>query len=252
MAEKEFIKLWRDEYKVHSYEADYRGNATMQILCQFMQESAWNHAEHLEVGYSHLIEKNLIWILSRQSVKIQTYPKWGDKIKIFTWPSDMDRIFCYRDFKIFDANDTVIGTATTTWFVIDLQRRRPQRADSYINLDVEGDVERVFPEFSPKLGPLESVNTSNKIIASYSDLDVNNHVNNVKYLEYIMNSLPFDFVTSHQLKQLDINYLNEAHHQNEITVKTENKESLKFMHSLNRETDNTELCRARTVWEESK
>ena len=249
MAEKDYIKLWQDEYKVHSYEADFKGNATMQILCQFMQESAWNHAEHLDVGFSHLIEKYLIWILSRQSVKILTYPKWGDKIKVFTWPSGMDRIFCYRDFKIFDANDNVIGTATTTWLVIDLQRRRPQRADSYINLDVEGDVERVFPEFSPKLGPLESVNTSNKIIASYSDLDVNKHVNNVKYLEYIMDSLPFDFVTSHELKQLDINYLNEAHHQNEITVKTENKGFRKFLHSLSRETDKTELCRARTVWE---
>ena len=177
----EFIKVWKNEYKVHSYEADYKGNATMQILCQFMQESAWNHAEHLQVGFSHLIEQNLIWVLSRQAVKILTYPKWGDTIKIHTWPSGKDRIFCYRDFKIFDDKDNVIGLASTTWFVIDLVKRRPQRTDSYITLNVDEDVERALPVFPPKLESLEPANKSGSFQVTYSDLDVNEHVKTSKH-----------------------------------------------------------------------
>ncbi|MBN2412089.1 hypothetical protein JXQ31_10395 [candidate division KSB1 bacterium] len=249
MADKNFKTVWQDDYKVHSYEADFKGNATMQILCQFMQESAWNHAEHLEVGYSHLINKNFIWILSRQSVKILSYPKWGDKIKIHTWPSGKDRVFCYRDFKIFDAKNNVIGVASTTWFVIDLQTRRPQRADSYITLNVKDDVEKVFPDFPAKLGSAESAKKSGTVQVSYSDLDVNGHLNNVKYIEYILDSMPFDFIKSHELKELEINYLNEAHHHNIVNIMLENKNPLHFLHSLSRDNDSAELCRARTIWE---
>jgi len=244
-----FNKVWKNEYKVHSYEADFKGDATLPNICQFMQESAWNHAEHLQVGFSHLIKKNLIWILSRQAVKILTYPRWGDTIKIHTWPSGKDRVFCYRDFKIFDDKDNVIGLASTTWFVIDLVKRRPQRADSYITLNVDDDVERALPVFPPKLESLEPANKSGSFQVTYSDLDVNEHVNNVKYIEYILDSLSFDFVKSNQLKELEINYLSEAHYNDTITVKQANMESLHLLHSLSRESDGTKLCRARTTWE---
>jgi hypothetical protein len=69
------IDLWIDEYKIHSYEADIKGHATIPFLCQFMQESAWNHAEHLGVGFSHLIEKNSAWVLSRQLIAIDLFPR---------------------------------------------------------------------------------------------------------------------------------------------------------------------------------
>ncbi|MBT8406366.1 MAG: hypothetical protein KJP05_02830 [Deltaproteobacteria bacterium] len=82
---QKFIPVWKDEYKIHYYQVDVRSNATLVVLCQFMQESAWNHAEHLGLGFSHLSKMDFIWILSRQLLKIYSYPKWGDMIQVHTW-----------------------------------------------------------------------------------------------------------------------------------------------------------------------
>ena len=54
---------------------------------------------------------------------------------------------------------------------------------------------------------------------------------------------------THELKELEVNYLTEASYDDEILVGSEKKEASHFFHSLIRNRDNTELCRARTAWE---
>lgn len=78
---------------------------------------------------------------------------------------------------------------------------------------------------------------------------MNEHVNNVRYIEWIIDSFPLDFIRNRTLKELEINYLAEALYDNEIYIGREDKEGSLFLHSLMRPADNVEICRARTVWE---
>ena len=242
---------WVNDYRVHSYEIDFKGDATLPVLCQFMQETAWNHAEHMGVGFTHLLTQNLIWVLSRQAVKIYSFPKWGDKINVHTWPSGRDRLYCYRDFKILDEQNNVLGVSTTTWFAMDLDKRRPQRTDSYIQIETR-DVEKVFPTFAGRIERFNSTEGTRVIQVTCSDLDVNEHVNNVQYVEYIMDTFPFDFLRGHRLNIFEINYLSEALYNDEITAAYQKKENLTFFHCLRRNNDNVELCRAKTYWEKDR
>jgi medium-chain acyl-[acyl-carrier-protein] hydrolase len=240
--------VWADEYKIHSYEVDTKGQATIPFLCQFMQESAWNHAEHLGVGFSHLIEKNSAWVLSRQLIAIDLFPKWGDTITIQTWPTGRERLYWYRDFQILNEDDNPIGRATTAWLVIDLTRRRPQRADA-IQLTLPDDIERLFRRRPEKIAPLNSRGLRNTIHVGYRELDVNDHVNNVKYIEWILDTFDLAFHKSHNLQEIEINYLSEATYGDEVSVIDETVNRLTFLHSLERNGDKTELCRARTRWQ---
>jgi medium-chain acyl-[acyl-carrier-protein] hydrolase len=242
---------WINDYRVHSYEIDFKGDATFPVLCQFMQETAWEHAEHMEVGFSHLMKRNLIWVLSRQAVKINSFPKWEDKIKIHTWPSGRDRLFCYRDFKIVNEQDDVIGTATTTWFAMDLEKHRPQRTDSYIQWE-NRPMDKVLPDFARRIERLNSTNETRVVHVTCSDLDVNAHVNHVKYVNYILDSFPLDFMRTHRLTLFEANYLSEALFNDEIAVRYEKKENGSFLHSLMRNSDHIELCRAKTYWERNE
>ena len=239
--------VWTDEYKIHSYEVDPKGQATIPFLCQFMQESAWNHAEHLGVGFSHLIEKNSAWVLSRQLIAIDLFPKWGDTITIQTWPTGRERLYWYRDFQILDEGDNPIGRATTAWLVIDLSKRRPQRADA-IQLTLPDDVERLFRRRPEKIDSLNNGVLSNTIHVGYRELDVNDHVNNVKYIEWILDTFDLAFHKSHNLQEIEINYLSEATYGDEVSVIDETVDRLTFLHTLERNRDKTELCRARTRW----
>jgi acyl-ACP thioesterase len=245
-----FITVWKDQYTIHSYQVDINSKATLVALCQLLQESAWQHAEHLGLGFSHLKEKNFIWVLARQLIKISSYPKWGDTIEVHTWPTEKDRVFCYRDFRILDPSGSIAAEATTTWFVIDLVTRKPQKTALYYHLELPEEVEIVFANRLNKLAPLDSEDFTKLIQVSYGDLDMHKHVNNLRYVEWIFNCLPFDFLTAHILREMEINYMAEASYQDEISVSYEKKEKSDFLHKIMRKRDNTEICRARTVWEQ--
>lgn len=251
IAEMEIQKIWVDTYKIHSYQVDLCGNLTIPVLCQFMQESAWKHAENLQVGFSHLGQKNIAWVLLRQRIKMEMLPKWGDTIQITTWPAGKDRLFYYRDFKITNVQNELIGRATTVWLVIDILQRRPQR----LNFEFEKIFEQydqAFPERLDKLNTFESGEFSNLFQVGYRDLDVNEHVNNVRYLEWILESFPFDFYKDHFLNEVEINYFNEArYHDNVKCFLNKNVENI-FFHTIQREEDGKEICRARTIWQKSR
>jgi acyl-ACP thioesterase len=244
----DFIQLWKDKYTIHSYQVDIRGRATIVALCQLMQESAWQHAKHLGLGFSHLKEKNFIWVLARQLIKISSYPKWSDTIEIQTWPTGKDKLFCYRDFRIIDPDGSLAAEATTTWFVVDLVSRKPQRTALYFHLKLPEDVETILANRLDKLEPLDSEDFTKSIQVSYGDLDMHKHVNNLRYVEWFLNCLPFEFLSAHTLKEIEINYMSEASYQDEISVSYEKKENSNFFHRITRKRDITEICRARTAW----
>ncbi|MFC1976207.1 acyl-[acyl-carrier-protein] thioesterase [Chloroflexota bacterium] len=249
MAYKEdSANVWQDEYRIHSYEVDPKGQATVPFLCQFMQESAWHHAENLDVGFARLHERNLAWVLSRQRVVIDTYPRWGDTIKIHTWATGKGRLFWYRDFKILDNDDNPIGRAATAWFVIDMTSRKPQRADS-LQITLPDQIECVFDRRPGKVDTLSSGILTQSTKVGYRDMDVNAHVNNVKYIDWLLDAFDLAFHEAHILPELEINYLSEASYGDEVSVIHQTIDSLTFLHTLIRNKDNTELCRARTLWQ---
>ena len=76
--------VWDSRYTIHSYQADAQGDAAVAALCEIMQESAWQHAENLGAGRSHLARQGLSWVLSRQRIVIDALPKWGDTVCLRT------------------------------------------------------------------------------------------------------------------------------------------------------------------------
>jgi acyl-ACP thioesterase len=241
------VDVWTDKYDIHSYEVDIKARATFPFLCQFMQESAWKHAENLGLGFEALQQKNLVWVLARQLIEMDTYPRWGDNIKIHTWATGQERLFWYRDFKILDSHDHQLGKGSTAWFVIDLDTRRPQRTSS-LDFTLPDSFERMFEIRPGKIPSLKDERQSYAIRTGYRHIDVNQHVNNVRYLEWMLEGFDIDFHRTHNLHTFEVNYLSEATYGDDIAVVQQTEGNLTFLHSLQNTTDQTEICRARTVW----
>jgi acyl-ACP thioesterase len=244
--------IWREAYTIRSYEADAQGKATMPLLCRFMQESASNHAEHLGFGISWLAENNFAWFLTRQLVRMDIYPGLGETIQLLTWPKGRDRLLWYRDFKILDSGDSVIGRAVTAWLVIDLDRRRPRRADTLRSLHPSNDVESALPRRPGKVASLSKATHSHSLCVGYRDLDVNEHVNSARYIEWGLDAFDVEFHKSHRLAELEVNYLAEALCGDVVSANCEDTDGQTFLHSLVRESDSLELFRARTLWKPTR
>jgi acyl-ACP thioesterase len=242
------VNVWTDQYQIHAYDVDTKATASMPVLCHMMQESAWRHAENLGLGYEALLKDHLVWVLGRQLVEIDVYPRWGDTIIINTWPTGRERLFWYRDFKILDIDHNQLGKGSTAWFVIDLETRKPQRADR-LNYTLPEGFERMFSNRPGKIPRLQQSEQSFSVQAGYRHLDVNQHVNNVRYLQWLLEGFDLTFHKTHNLHAFEVNYLNEGSYGDNIVVVQQPLTELSFLHSLQHADNGTEICRAKTVWQ---
>ncbi len=245
------MNLWEESFNICAYQVNARRRLRISDLCQLMQEAAWNHADFHGLGYEALMEKKLAWILSRQLIQVEQFPKWRDAITVQTWSIGHDRLFWYRDYKILDQNRKMLGKATSTWFVFDVQTRRPQRVATYFDREYKDHTEQMFPEKLKRIRETPAAALSKTVRVRYQDLDMNGHTNNIRYVDWIVDSLSADFLRRRRLAALEINYLAEALWDDVIEVNLARQDDRHWVHQLIRAGDQAELCRAKTVWRES-
>ena len=243
-------KSWEDEYTIPFCEVDTKELVFLPTLWNLMQETAWHHADHLKVGYSDLAEQKYFWVLSRLSLQMEQYPGWDEKIKIRTWLTGMGRLFALRHFSIANSKGDILGTAKSGWLVLDLKSRRPQRIEPvFKHLLHLFDGLPSFEEPEKLPSPVRS-KMEKSYMVRYSDIDMHHHVNNTIYIEWILDSYPFEMNQTHQIHTFEINFLAESSYGDEISVHTEPVENfpLVLLHSVFRKGDGRELCRAKVSW----
>ena len=245
--------VWKAEYKIRNNEIDMLGKLAVPSLCDLMQEAAIEHSESFGLSmYDLLTERNLTWVLSRLILKIDSYPRRKDLLKIQTWPSAIKKHFVYRDFHLMNSNNQTIGYAVTVWPIIDVKTRRPVSAGPFAHkLNVNNTEDPPVLDFT-KLPKLEKYDYKQQIRIRYRDLDMNRHVNYVSYIEWIINSVPPALPVSHQINELEINYLAEINFGDTIISKCRAvpDRDNEFLHSICNSNDGRELARAKTVWKQ--
>ena len=244
-------KSWEDEYSISFDEVDTKNEVFLPVLWSFMQETAWHHADHLRLGYSDLMEQQYFWVLSRLSIQMKKYPRWGDQIKVKTWLTGTGRLFALRQFSIADSKGKVIATAKSAWLVLDLKGRRPQKI-SPVFKHIEHLFEGLPPaEEPPKISVPVHPRMEKSYTVRYSDIDMHHHVNNIKYIEWILDSYPFEMNQTRQIDTFEINFLGESTHGDEIAIYTETLKETPptFLHHIIRKDDSRALCRAKVSWQ---
>lgn len=240
------------QYRVHVYETGPDGNLNLYSLFNFMQDIASDHAVKLGFGRDDLLRDNRFWVLSRIYAVIEKWPVWEDTIIIRTWPNGTDRLFALRNYEVRYPDGRHIASGTSSWLILDRATRKVQRPDSILtqynpNLHSEHSPLR----YADKIEPAdENGMVSDSFRIKVSDLDVNLHTNNVRYLKWAGDIYNLDFIMNNNPQSTEINYLAESVFDEEIIIKTSvDKENDSFYnHSIIRIGDNKELCRIRIEW----
>lgn len=239
-------KVYTESFKVHTYEVDIHNRLTIQALAQFLQESASNHAALLGFGVEFLLKNNRTWVLSRLAVDIEESIPLGETITIKTWPADTEKLFYIRDFEISDKNGNIIGSATSYWIFIDTEKRRPVHPSKReVVFDYE-NIQRGFTRNLSKLPGMDNLISTSSFQVRYSDLDLNNHVNNIKYIEWGMEGIDPGYKKNNSPFLLEINFLSEVKYADNVRLSMGKGQSEDFMHTLL--IDNTEICRIKSTW----
>lgn len=237
-------------YRLHSYETDTHGNMSIPALFNYLQDIASSHAASLHFGKEDLEKSDMFWVLSRIYAEMDYMPEWDSEVVITTWPRGIDGIFALRDYEISDANGVRIGGASSAWIMLDSNTRRPRRPDELLALIGTDMPDIISVGRNPqKVPPIVSEEyRSQPFQVKYSDLDVNMHVNNVKYIQWATDAYPLEFRTKNRMKSVEVNYISESFPGDEISIAIFQEAEGIFLHSLRRDSDGRELCRLRVEW----
>lgn len=205
------MELFEELRKVRGSDVDFKNRLKLNALFNYMSDAAWVHAEKLYLGYSDLLNAGYFWVLSWARVEIDRYPKFGNIIKIQTWPQMLHKRFVIRDFLFSDAiTGKTLGRGRTAWLLVDQKNKRsvdPNQTGLAFQFCERQPVMTNLPERIPVNDFAVSV-CSKKV--AYSDLDVNRHVNNARYVEFLMDAYPSADFEARQISSFTISYLAES------------------------------------------
>jgi medium-chain acyl-[acyl-carrier-protein] hydrolase len=244
--------IWQETFEIRSFEMDFRKRAPIQFLCSLLQETAGNHVDALGIGIETLISQGMTWILSRFHVQVFQYPLWRERIRLETWESDAYSFYALRDFQLFDAQNQAIAAASSLWLILDIRSRHPVRIpDHIVAMRVKERVRAVVDRFDNLWRPA-TVAVEKRFAVRRSDLDLNQHVNNVRYVEWAVETVPDEVWQTHQLAAIEVSFRAECRYGDEIISHSgpaDGDEQPAFIHRMTRAANGQELFLAKTRWQ---
>jgi acyl-ACP thioesterase len=174
---------------VQLFHTDATGVATISALCRFAQQSAGHHAEALGFGMAALGSRGIAWVLREQAMRVVRFPAMGEGLRVQTWPTRAERLLCHRDYRIFDYQGRTVALGTSAWFGLDLDSRRPCRADSFFALPWEALPAPAFSDPLPELEQPGETGATETRTVRVSDIDALGHMNNLRYVDWIADHL---------------------------------------------------------------
>jgi acyl-ACP thioesterase len=238
--------VYSENFTIRSYHTDLNRRLTIPKLCSFFQDIAGNHTVECGVGWEVMQEKHVFWVLSRMKIEVLRFPVWRDKIKISTWSMGTDGLFAYRNFKVEDENGTLLVQAASMWLMVNTETRRLVRPGDYMR-DFPLCTERLNDADPEKIPALNEPLFFEASKVSFTETDMNQHTNNVSYIERIINAYPFDFLVENQIFDFEINFLKEAVPGDMLSVGMEKVSEREFLNNLVRD-DGAEMVRTRMKW----
>ncbi len=198
-------KTFSKDYTITCYEADANQLMRPTAMLDLMQEAANVNASTLGFGYDEMINSNIAWVLSRTHVKFINTPKWRQEVNLKTWHKGVSKLFYLRDFILSDKEGNPMVLATTSWLIIDMNTRRLVRNNDLALSDTAMDAiatpadKVVIPvDIEPELVRKHPI--------TWSEIDTNGHVNNVKYAVWAIDAVKAEDIKERPLKELLINY----------------------------------------------
>ncbi len=270
-------RAFEEEHRIRGYEVGPNRKTTMITIANLLQEVASNHVVSMwgrsDEGFAsdpEMAKDGLIFVMTRMQIQIDEYPKWGDVVRFETWFAITGRMRASREWLIKDRDGNQIGRATSTWVTINMKTRRlgkvPDRTRERLAA-FQYKEQNAFPDDMmqlklPDLVSNEEVDVKIPQIARVSDMDMNGHINNVTYINWILETIPEEVRHDKRLFQIEIDYKNECTSGDLIhplaeecetpeVFKTMSHDGKIFVHSLARDdkdASTTEIVRARTLW----
>lgn len=200
-----------NEYIVKLSEIGKGNKATNKTILSYLEDIGGIHSNKAGYGVFDIKETNLSWILLGWKMQVIRRPMYTEKIKIKTWSKGVVKFYTYRDFEVYDEQDKLIIKASSKWVLLDIEKCKIVRIDSQLMEKYEPELNKsVFgiEEFDKVQEPSEYKFEKDYTVRR-ADIDVNNHMHNLNYIELANEALPEDVYRGAMFNYVRITYKKE-------------------------------------------
>ncbi len=188
-------------------------------MLDIFQDMATLHAEMIGIGHDEMLASGVLWAVVRTKLEIVRDPKYFQVVTVRTWPHSLSRFSFLRDFEMRDEEGNLLVQASQEWVLMDVSTRKFASAKDFYQGPTDFCEDRVFEKKARKSPDFDEGNRpACQIVPSYTDIDLNGHVNNAMYANFIVNAL--NPGSEGAIKTMQIDYRYEVHPNEPITVLT--------------------------------
>lgn len=240
---------------IEPFHVDFTGRVFMGVLGNHLLNAAGNHSQRRGWGIGALNESRHTWVLSRLSIEMTEMPRSYQHCSVRTWVESVMRTFTNRNFAIENADGKPIGYARSVWAMIDMETRRPCDLLSLYDGDilnyVVSEEENVCPIAGHGRFRFRNVEEIRTIDTYYSDVDINGHINSIKYMEHIL-----DLFAREQLergiRRFEIAYKAESYMGDSLTLYVQqvdsNETDVEVCKNVAMDTPGEVVCQAKVIF----
>lgn len=213
--------MFRHSYFAQYHDCDTRQRLTALAMMRYFEDIALLQSDSLGVGLRYYAEEQVAWLLHKWDIRIRRAPVFKDDVHVLTQPMAMRRFLANRRYEITSGGGELLVEADSQWVFVDMARRRPARIrrEIFEKYDLHEDVENL-----PAPGAIDAPargDVTREFHVRKSDIDVNRHVNNIRYVDWAFDALPDELALGGTLRRLRIHYRKEVHYGEEVAVRTE-------------------------------
>lgn len=236
------------KYIAEPFHVDFRGKLSLGILGNHLLNCAGFHSNDRGFGMVDLNEGNFTWVLSRLAIEFKDMPKQYESFTITSWVENVYRLFTDRNYALYNHKEECIGYARSVWAMINMDTRRPANLFELYGAELESFIaDEPCPIEKPSRIKVTAKEPKVRLKVKYTDIDINRHLNSIRYIEHILDLFPLEFYKEHGVKRFEIAYVAECYFGDELSFYVDELENNEYQIEILRNDDNV-VCRSKVVF----
>ncbi|MGN0032749.1 MAG: acyl-[acyl-carrier-protein] thioesterase [Candidatus Limimorpha sp.] len=201
-------------YRVTGANMDSEYRMTVVAILSFFQDTVASYLTTRNIAAFDIADDGYLWVLSDYSLEIVgKMPLWRENIEAVICPSEVSAVKMFFDYYLRNNKGEVFAKGTSRWSIVNVLDGRPVRISEVAAVSGENDVKHPKMVFPPIVNKVMEY----KHLTNISDIDFNNHVNNISYIKISLSALPLEIAKSYCLESLSIKFMCQCHINENIT-----------------------------------
>lgn len=198
------------------------GHLSYVSLCNLLQLTAAAHSITGGLSFNDMQAHDQAWVLGRIRIEIGDLPRWQQTVQATTWIENLQGANSIRNIELYDGKRKIVG-ATTFWAVLNTKLRKAEPLAL-----PHGHFEK-YPERHATAHPVSRLNLPKETVlvaehtVKLSDLDIVDHANNVKYLEWCLDAIDAKPIVARAIKSIEMNFLRELGYGDTVQIHAANE-----------------------------